>query len=88
MKLSNPYTRLLAYIRLQRIKQLTNDRRTFTNTLWKGLNQERFSSYDRSVMIKDLERMNLIQTNAEKMEAERKHLEAERAMDNHKFTIV
>lgn len=87
MKLPNPYTRFKAYIRLQNIRTHSNDRLTFTNSVWNAINQEKFTDLDRSKMLKDLNRRHekVLSDKSEKLETE--YLRTERANDYTKFAV-
>ena len=83
----NPNNRIKAYLRLQDIKRLRNDRLTFTNSIWKGINQEKFTDLDRSKIIKELNRRQekVLAEKSEQLQNE--YLRTEKANDYTKFAV-
>ncbi len=83
----NPFNRFKAYLRLQDIKRLRNDRLTFTNSIWKGINQEKFTDLDRSKIIKELNRRQEKVLFEKSEQLQNEYLRTEKANDYTKFAV-
>ena len=86
LKIMKPIDKVKAYLRLQRMTEKMNDRRTFTNSVYKAIKQRPL--VERSAIINDLKMINEMELRRDYNDYQEKFNQVETALDNSKFNLI